>query len=97
VISNSGGDAGNGESGIATNAAGDISGGGGGGGGGAGGAIAIEYESWTDAGATIVSNGGSGGAGGAGAEFNGVARATSNGGAGDDGTNGIILVRQFRG
>lgn len=97
VINNNGGSGAPGENGIATNAAGDISGGGGGGGGGAGGAIAIEYLSWNDAGATITAHGGTGGARGLGFEFNAVARPASHGGNGEDGTDGIVLVQQFGG
>lgn len=80
-----------GSNGIATNAAGDISGGGGGGGGGAGGPIAIRYGSIVDAGATWRSNGGVGGAGGLGFAFNATLRPTSDGGAGGAGTTGTIV------
>lgn len=77
--------------GVATNAAGDISGGGGGGGGGAGGAIACLYSSISDSGAIWRAAGGNGGVGGLGFQFNATARPTSNGGNGAVGTDGIIV------
>ncbi len=83
-----------GEDGIATNAAGDISGGGGGGSGASGGPVAIRYGSKTDLGATIRSTGGTGGNGGLGYEFNGSARASSNGGNGGNGSDGIVIQQQ---
>lgn len=97
VINNAGGNGTAGEDGVASNASGDISGGGGGGGGGAGGAIGIEYDTWTDSGATISAAGGTGAAGGLGKEYNNVNRATSNGGAGAKGTDGIIVTQKYTG
>ncbi len=80
-----------GSNGVATNAAGDISGGGGGGSGASGGPVALRYGLKTDPGATIRSTGGTGGAGGLGYQYNGSARSSSDGGAGGNGSNGIVI------
>jgi hypothetical protein len=88
----------NGETGNASNANGDIAGGGGGSGGGGGGPVLLLYRTLTETG-TIRSAGGTGGTGGGGREMTGgtpnVARATSNGGNGGAGQNGIVVKQQI--
>ncbi len=96
IIHARGEDGGDGTDGIAVDTAGDIAGGGGGGAGAGGGTLGLFHGPglYVNNGTVDVA-GGNGGTGGLGEQFDGGARASSDGGNGADGGTGIVVAERI--